>query len=158
MYPDSLQPHGLQHSRLPCPSLSPSLLKPVCIELVMPSIHLIFCRPLLLLPSIFPSIRAFSDESTVWPLGCLKNMNELLMLKNLSISCKIPDFYLLLKKKKIWQNKARSCHFSSRWLSPMQGHRALVGTCLCDFFPLTPLAFTFVFFYVSRDSLPSFEN
>ena len=105
---------------------SRSLLKLMSIESVMPSIHLIFCRPLLLLPSIFPSIRAFSDESTVWPLGCLKNMNELLMLKNLSISCKIPDFYLLLKKKKIWQNKARSCHFSSRWLSPMQGHRALL--------------------------------
>ena len=29
-------------------------------------------------------------------------MNKLLMLKNLSISCKIPDFYLVLKKKKIW--------------------------------------------------------
>ena len=79
------------------------------------------------------------------------------MLKSLSFSCKIPDFYLLLKKKKIWQNKARSCHFPSTWLSPMRGHRALVGTCLCDFFPLTPLAFTFVF-CVLRDSSPSFEN
>ena len=36
-----------------------SLPKPMCIELVMPSNHLILCRPLLLLPSIFPSIRAF---------------------------------------------------------------------------------------------------
>ena len=40
------------------------------IELVMPSNHLILCRPLLLLPSIFPSIRVFSDESVLcirWP-------------------------------------------------------------------------------------------
>ena len=40
-----------------------SLLKLVSIELVMPSNHLILCRPFLLLPSIFPSIRVFSKES-----------------------------------------------------------------------------------------------
>ena len=47
-----------------------SLLKLVSIELVMPSNHLILCRPLLLPPSIFPSIRVFSDESALrirWP-------------------------------------------------------------------------------------------
>ena len=44
--------------------------KPKSIELVMPSSHLILCRPLLLLPSIFPSIRVFSNESALhirWP-------------------------------------------------------------------------------------------
>ena len=49
---------------------SQSLPKPMSIELVMPSSHLILCRPLLLLPSIFPSIRVFSNESTLhmrWP-------------------------------------------------------------------------------------------
>ena len=49
---------------------SRSLLKLMCIELVMPSNHLIFCRPLLLLPSVFPSIRVFSNESVLcirWP-------------------------------------------------------------------------------------------
>ena len=49
---------------------SPSLLKLMSIELVMPSNHLILCHPLLLLPSIFPSIRIFSNESvlcTRWP-------------------------------------------------------------------------------------------
>ena len=40
-----------------------SLLKPMSIESVMPSNHLILCHPLLLPPSIFPSIRVFSDES-----------------------------------------------------------------------------------------------
>ena len=47
-----------------------SLLKPMSIESVMPSNHLILCCPLLLLPSIFPSIRVFSNESvlrTKWP-------------------------------------------------------------------------------------------
>ena len=44
--------------------------KPMSIESVMPSNHLILCRPLLLLPSIFPSIRIFSNESALhikWP-------------------------------------------------------------------------------------------
>ena len=44
--------------------------KPMSIESVMPSNHLILCRPLLLLPSIFPSIRGFSNESALsirWP-------------------------------------------------------------------------------------------
>ena len=49
---------------------SQSLLKFTSIELVMPSNHLILCRPLLLLPSIFPSIRVFSSKSVLhiwWP-------------------------------------------------------------------------------------------
>ena len=47
-----------------------SLPKPMFIESVIPSNHLIFCHPLLLLPSIFPSIRVFSNESALcirWP-------------------------------------------------------------------------------------------
>ena len=59
---NSLPLHGLQHARLPCLTISQSLLKPTSVELVMPSNHLILCRPLLLLPSIIPSIRVFSNE------------------------------------------------------------------------------------------------
>ena len=44
---------------------SQSLPKPMSVELVMPANHLILCRPLLLLPSIFPSIRVFSNESAL---------------------------------------------------------------------------------------------
>ena len=58
--PNSLRPRGLKLS----------LLKLMSIESVMPSNHLIFCHPLLLLPSIFPSIRVFSNESALhirWP-------------------------------------------------------------------------------------------
>ena len=59
---ESLQPHGLQHARLSCPSPSWSLLRLMSFESVMPSYHLIPCHPLLLLPSIFPSIRVSSNE------------------------------------------------------------------------------------------------
>ena len=68
---NSLQPHGLQHARLPCPSSTPgAYLKLMSIELAMPSNHLILCHALLLLPSIFSSIRVFSNESVLrirWP-------------------------------------------------------------------------------------------
>ena len=66
---DSLRPHephgqaslSITNSRIPP--------KPLSIESVMPSNHLILCRPLLLLPSIFPSTRVFSNESVLirWP-------------------------------------------------------------------------------------------
>ena len=70
---DSLQPHGLwtaarQASLSVTNSRSPP--KPMSIELVVPSNHLILCHLLLLLPSIFPSIRVFSNESALhirWP-------------------------------------------------------------------------------------------
>ena len=67
---DSLWPHEQQHAKPPCPSSTPSLPKRMSIELVMPSSHLILCHPFLLLPSIFPSIRIFSNESVLhirWP-------------------------------------------------------------------------------------------
>ena len=66
---DSLQPHKLQHARPPCPSPTPASPKLMSIESVMLSNHLILCHPLLL-TSIFPSIRVFSNESAPhirWP-------------------------------------------------------------------------------------------
>ena len=57
-----LRPHVLQHTRLLPFTISWSLLKLMSIEPVMPSNHLILCCPLLLLPSIFPSLGVFSDE------------------------------------------------------------------------------------------------
>ena len=56
----SLQTHGLQHTRLPCPSACLRVCLNSTIESVMPSNHLILCHPLLLLPSLFPSIRTIS--------------------------------------------------------------------------------------------------
>ena len=97
---DSLWPHVLQHARLPCPSPTPgaysnscpslpehtqthvhhswSLLKLMSIESVMPSNYLILCCPLLLPPSIFPSIRVFSNEPALrikWPKYCSFSFN-----------------------------------------------------------------------------------
>ena len=65
-----MRPLGLQHARLPCPSPTPRARSNSSIDSVMPSNHLILCRPLLLLPSILPSIRVFSNESALrirWP-------------------------------------------------------------------------------------------
>ena len=68
---DSLQPHGLQHTRLPCPSPSPRACSNSCpVESMMTSNHFILCHLLLLLPSIFLRIRVFSNESALcirWP-------------------------------------------------------------------------------------------
>ena len=67
---DSLRPHELQHAASLSITNSQCFLKLTSIELVMPSSHLIPCRPLLLLPPISPSIRVFSNESTLrmrWP-------------------------------------------------------------------------------------------
>ena len=68
---DSLRPRESQHARPPCPSPTPRVHSNSCpIESVMPSSHLILCCPLLLLPPIPPSIRVYSNESTLrmrWP-------------------------------------------------------------------------------------------
>ena len=64
----TLQSHGLQHAGFPRPSPTPGACSKI--KSVMPSNHLILCHPLLLPPSIFPSIRVFSNESVLrimWP-------------------------------------------------------------------------------------------
>ena len=89
---NSFWPHGLQHARLPCPSLTSGVWSDSCpfgalmsIESLMPSNHLILCCPLLLLPSIFPSIRVFSKESALcirWPkYGASASASQLLNYK-----------------------------------------------------------------------------
>ena len=77
VYPQLLSPVRLFATRwtAACQASLPitnsrSLLKLISIESVMPSNHLFLCHPLLLLPSIFPSIRVFSNESALrirWP-------------------------------------------------------------------------------------------
>ena len=62
---DSLWPHRSQHTRSRCPSPTPRVSSNSC-----PFNHLILCHPLLPLPSVFPSIRVFSNESALcirWP-------------------------------------------------------------------------------------------
>ena len=63
---NSLKPHGLQHSRIPCPSASPRACSNSCpTESVVSSNHLVLCHPFLLPPSIFPSIKVFFNENNV---------------------------------------------------------------------------------------------
>ena len=80
-------------------SNSRSLLKLISIELVMPSNHLILCRPLLLLPSLFPSIGDFSNESALhirWPkIWSFSFSNSVSSEFSGLISCRIDWFDLL---------------------------------------------------------------
>ena len=67
---NSLRPHGLQHARPPCPSPTPGACSNSCppSQWCHPTIS--SCRPLLLPPLVFPSIRVFSNESVLhirWP-------------------------------------------------------------------------------------------
>ena len=64
---DSLRPHGLKQARPPSLSITSSwsLLKLMSIGSIIPSSHLNHCRPLLLLPPVFPSIRVFFNESVL---------------------------------------------------------------------------------------------
>ena len=103
----SLKPHGLQHARPPCPSPTRSLLKLMSIESVMPSNHLILCQPLLLLPSIFPSIKVFSNELVIhirWPkywsfCFSIRPSNEYSGLNSLRI-----DWFIPLQSKGLLQH------------------------------------------------------
>ena len=70
---DSLWPHGLQHARLPSPSPTPRFSNSCPLSWWCRSTFIILCHPLLLLLSIFPSIRIFSSESVLcimWPKYC----------------------------------------------------------------------------------------
>ena len=87
----TLQPHGLQHARLPFPSPISGAYSNPCLS-KLPSNHLIFCCPFLLLPSIFPSITVFSSESVHirWPKYwsfsfCISPSNEYSALISLKI-------------------------------------------------------------------------
>ena len=67
---NSLWPHQLQHTRLPCPSPTPGTCSNSCPLSQWCHPTILSCRPLLLLPSVFPSIRVFSNESVLhirWP-------------------------------------------------------------------------------------------
>ena len=67
----TLRSHGWQDTRFPFPSPTPRACLNSCpLKLVIPSNHLTLCCPLLLLPSVFPSFRGFSNESILhikWP-------------------------------------------------------------------------------------------
>ena len=87
---NSLQHHGLQQASMSITNFR-SLLKLVSIESVMPSNHLILCCSLLLLPSIFPSIRVFPNES----LLCIRWPKYWSFIFSISPQMNIQDWFLL---------------------------------------------------------------
>ena len=98
---DSLPPHGSQEARLPCPSPTPRACSNSSIELVMPSNYLILCHPLLLLPSIFPNIRVFSNESILcimWPKYWSFSISSFNILSCLTVVLSFCIFSLLWLK------------------------------------------------------------
>ena len=98
-----------------------SLLKVMSIELLMPSNHPILCRPLLLLPSIFPSIRVFCNDLTLcirWPeywsfSFSISPSNEYSVL----ISCRMDWFDLLTVKRLSSLLQRHSLKASTLWCS-----------------------------------------
>ena len=104
---DSLWPHESQHARPPCPSghrwRAPKLM---CIESVMPPSHLLLCRPLLLLPPIPPSIRVFSNESTLgmrWPKYWSFSLNIRPSNEHPGLISFRMDWWISLQSKGLWR-------------------------------------------------------
>ena len=95
---ESLPPHGLQCSRLPCPLLSScSLLRFMSIESAMPFNRLFLCCPLLLLPSTFPSIRVFFNKLALC-IRWLKYWNSLMIICYLFLCPQGPAHYKVHKR------------------------------------------------------------
>ena len=103
---------------------SQSLFKLMSIELVMPSSHLILCHPLLFLPSIFPSVRVFSNESVL----CIRCFNFSISPSNEYsglISFRMDWFNLLAIQETL---KSLFQHHSSK--ASILGHSAFFTFCL----------------------------
>ena len=85
-------------------TISLSLFKLMSIQSVKPSNHFILCRPLLLLPSIFPSIRVFSNESGVcirWPICYLRLLIFLLEILIPACASSSPTFRIMYSAYKL---------------------------------------------------------
>ena len=120
---NSLWPRGLQHTRLPCPSPTWSLLKLMSIESVMPSNHLILCYSLLLLPPIPSSIRVFSNMPANLENSAVAGKSHFsfqsqrkVMRKNAQITAQLHLFHTLAKKC----SKLSKPGFNSTWTVNLQ--------------------------------------
>ena len=120
---DSLWPHGLQHARLPCPSLSPRVGSNSCPLMI--SKPLALCHNLLPLPSVFPSIRVFSSESVLrirWPKYWSFSISPSNAYSG-SISFRIDWFDLLVSLSSIpfHERSIAAQQFSCGWTFPVWG-------------------------------------
>ena len=122
---DSAIPWTTAHQASLSFTISGSLLKLMSIESAMPSNHLILCHPLLLLPSIFPSIRVFSNESALcmrWPKYWSFSISPSSEYSGL-ISFRIDCFYLLAVQKDSQESSSipQFKSINSLTLSPLYG-------------------------------------
>ena len=100
-------PRTTAHQASLCITNSWSLLKLMSIESVMPSNHLILCHPLLLLPSIFPSIKVFSNESAL----CIRGQSTGVSASASVLPMNIHDWIISMDAEK-WISHYPSKHIS----------------------------------------------
>ena len=111
-----------------------SLFKLMSVELVMPSNHLILCRPLLLLPSIFPSISAFSSKSAV----CIR----LTKYQSFSFSiCPSNKYSGLISFRTDWVHLLT---IQGTLKSLLQHHNSKASTLQCSAFVMVQLSYTYM--------------
>ena len=132
---DSAIPWTVAHQVSLSLTSSQSLLKLMSIESLMPSNHLILCRPLLLLTSILPSIRAFSSKLRLyirWPKYCSLSFSISPSKKDPGlISLKI-DWFDLLVVQGIFQESSQALQFKSINYSVLSLHYGLILTSIHD--------------------------
>ena len=124
---NSLQPHESQHAR---PHQLLEFTKLMSIESVMPSSHLILCRPLLLLPPILPNIRVFYNESTLcmrWPSIGLSALASVLSMNTQDLSTLKRTGWISLQYKglsRVFSNTTVQKHqfFSAQLSSQSNSH------------------------------------
>ena len=111
-----------------------SLPKPTSIKLVMPSNHLILCRPLLLLPSIFPSIRIFSNETALH----IRWLNYWSFIFNISLSIEHPG---LISFRMDWLDLLT---VQGTLKSLLQYHSSKASILQCSAFFTVQLSYTYM--------------
>ena len=142
---NSATPRTAARQASPSITNSGSLLKLISIELVMPSNHLILCRPLLLPPSIFSSIRVFSDESVLcirWPKYWSFSFNISPSSHNKLKEMGIPDHLTCLMRNLYAGQEAtvRTGHGTMDWFQ--------IGKGVCQCCILSPCLFNLYAEYI----------
>jgi len=123
---DSLQPHELQHTRPLCPHQLPELAQTHIHWVVMPSKHLILCHPFLLLSSVFPRIRVFSNELAL----CIREPNYWTLASASILPKNIQDLFPLRLTGLIsLQSKGLSTVFSNTTVQKHQFFGAQLSLC-----------------------------
>ena len=128
---NSLQPHGLQHARLPYPLPALRACSNSTIECVIISKHLILCRPLLFLPSFFPNIRVFSNVSCSHQVAKILELQPQHQSFQLRVDFLRVDWFDLLAVQGILK-------------SLLQNHSSKVSILLCPAFFIAQISHSYM--------------